>query len=435
VLTTDATGAAVSSVLPAGVYKIKESKAPVGYLRSPLEETFIINPYPLPGESLLLEFNYEFVNMKLDMALIKYEMIYRNITYAEAVDLLAAMAGTCPSCKIVTTDFLDAPAGTADATIVHIIKPLDMVNFELLDENKNPFVPPISGSTNSDGWLVFSYEQIDASKTYYLREIAPPPGYRPILGDIPVRIGDYTSRPNFNGSIIVPVANLMQLGQISLSKYNRPANEGMAGVEFTLTYPDGVTKSVKLTDANGYIIWPDLAFGTYTLQETATIPGYELDPTVHTVVINTATPHKYIVAYNDQIKRPIEVIKVDRDTQVFIPGAKFALYLIKDDLSSFVMESVTDPVTGNEMFHDVVYGEYWLKETKAPPGYRMNETWQHVVIDENSLPLISFTVEDSPIDENLPDTGTLGALGYLLGGITLLAAGFWFSKRWAKKEL
>ncbi len=44
VLTTDATGAAVSSVLPAGVYKIKESKAPVGYLRSPLEETFIINP-------------------------------------------------------------------------------------------------------------------------------------------------------------------------------------------------------------------------------------------------------------------------------------------------------------------------------------------------------------------------------------------------------
>ena len=65
----------------------------------------------------------------------------------------------------------------------------------------------------------------------------------------------------------------------------------------------------------------------------------------------------------------------------------------------------------------------------------MNEEWLHVVIDENSLPLISFTVEDSPIDENLPDTGTLGTLGYLLAGTLLLAAGFWFSKRWANKEL
>jgi len=342
------------------------------------------------------------------------------------------MAGTCPDCKIVTTDFQDAPDTTPPNTIVHVIKPLNMANFALLDENKNQ----LETGLTADGWLSFSYAQIDQTKTYYLRELAAPPGYRPILGDIPVRIADYTSRPGFNGRIIVPIENKLQLGQISLSKYNRPAQEGLAGIEFTLTYPDGVTTSVKLTDNNGYIIWPNLAFGTYTLQETATIPGYILDPTVHTVVINADTPHKYIVAYNDQIKRDIMVIKVKRGTNPpeFLPGAKFALYLTKNDLSSFVMESVTDPITGNEMFYDVVYGEYWLKETKAPPGYRMNEEWQHVVIDETQPALISFTVKDSPIDEILPDTGTLGALGYLFGGIALLAAGFWFSKRWAKNH-
>lgn len=427
-LTTNEFGVATSSVLPAGVYKIKETKAPVGYARSPLEETFVINPYPLPGEPLLLEFSYEFINLKLDLALRKYEMLHRNVTYTEAVDLLAAIGASCPDCKIVTTDFQDAPDTTPPNTIVHVIKPLNMANFALLDENETQLETGIT----ADGWLSFSYAQIDQTKTYYLRELTPPAGYRRIFGDIPVRIGDYTSRPGFDGRIIVPVENLMQLGQISLSKYNRPANEAMAGIEFTLTYPDGVTKSVKLTDENGYIVWTNLTFGTYTLQETATIPGYELDPTIHTIEINADNPHKYIVVYNDQIKRDIEVIKVDRDTLDFIPGAKFALYLTKNDLSSFVMESVTDPVTGNEMFYDVVYGQYWLKETKAPPGYRMNEEWQHVVIDENSLPLISFTVEDSPIDEALPETGTLGALGYLLAGIALLAAGFWFSKRWAK---
>ena len=267
--------------------------------------------------------------------------------------------------------------------------------------------------------------------------MSTPTGYRPILNDIPVRIGDYISDPNFYGRIRIPVENKLQLGQISLSKYNRPANEGLAGIEFTLTYPDGVTTSVKYTDSNGYIVWPNLTVGTYTVQETATIPGYILDPTVHTVVINADTPHKYIVAYNDQIRCPIQVIKVvyGSNPPEFLPGAKFALYTIKNDLGSFVMESVTDPVTGYEMFNDVVYGEYWLKEIKAPPGYRMNETWQHVVIDENSLPLISFTVEDSPIGENLPDTGTFGSLGYLLAGTALLAAGYWFSKRWTKKEL
>ena len=93
------------------------------------------------------------------------------------------------------------------------------------------------------------------------------------------------------------------------------------------------------TDEYGYIVWSNLLFGTYTLQETATIPGFRLDPTIHTIVIDADNPHIYIVKYNHQ---------------------------------------------------------------RA---------------------------------EDLPDTGTLGALGYLLGGITLLAAGFWFSKRWAKKEL
>ena len=435
VITTGADGIAVSSILPAGVYKIKETKAPLGYYLLPQEEIFVINPYPLPGEPTFLEFSYEFPNLRLNLSLIKYEMMHRNVTFAEALDLLAAMAESCPNCRILTTDFHDVPFPAPDDIIVHIIRPLE-AEFELLDENKQSFVPPITGTTDTDGWLYFDYNNIDETKTYYLRELTAPPGYRPILGDIPVRIADYTSRPGFNGRIIVPIENKLQLGQISLSKYNRPAQEGLAGIEFTLTYPDGVTTSVKLTDNNGYIIWPNLAFGTYTLQETATIPGYILDPTVHTVVINADTPHKYIVAYNDQIKRDIMVIKVKRGTNPpeFLPGAKFALYLTKNDLSSFVMESVTDPITGNEMFYDVVYGEYWLKETKAPPGYRMNEEWQHVVIDETQPALISFTVKDSPIDEILPDTGTLGALGYLFGGIALLAAGFWFSKRWAKNH-
>jgi LPXTG-motif cell wall-anchored protein len=92
-------------------------------------------------------------------------------------------------------------------------------------------------------------------------------------------------------------------------------------------------------------------------------------------------------------------------------------------------------VTDYEIFKDVVYGEYWLKETKAPPGYRMNEEWKHVVIDETQPALISYTVEDSPIGEDLPRTGTFSALGYLFAGLALLAAGFWFSKRWVNKEL
>lgn len=359
--------------------------------------------------------------------------MHRNVTYAEAEELLAAMAGACPTCKIVTLDFYDLPPFPLPPTVlVHIIKPLDMAQFALLDENKNQ----LETGLTADGWLTFSYNQIDDSKTYYLRELVPPVGYRPILNDITIRIADYTSQPFFEGQIIIPIENKLKVGQISLSKYTEPALQGLGGIEFTLTYPDNVTTSVKETDDNGYIVWPDLAFGTYTIRETKTKPGYVPDETVYTVEISDTTPHQYVVIYN-KTKRDVLVAKVERGTEPpkFLFGAKFALYTIKDDPGSFVMESVTDPETGHEMFYNILYGEYWVKETKAPPGYRLNETWQHVVINESQGLIISFTVEDSPISEDLPDTGTFSALAYLIGGMALLAVGFWFSKRWAKKEL
>ena len=61
------------------------------------QKTFVINPIPY-WEPLLLEFSYEFINYKLDMALRKYEMLHRNVTYAEAVDLWRRWR-SCPTVR------------------------------------------------------------------------------------------------------------------------------------------------------------------------------------------------------------------------------------------------------------------------------------------------------------------------------------------------
>lgn len=61
------------------------------------------------------------------------------------------------------------------------------------------------------------------------------------------------------------------------------ADEFLEGVEFELTGPDGY-KAVVKTDADGKLVFKGLPAGTYTLTETAPLPGYnKIDPMTVTI--------------------------------------------------------------------------------------------------------------------------------------------------------
>ncbi len=83
-------------------------------------------------------------------------------------------------------------------------------------------------------------------------------------------------------------ASLRRNGSISITKINGSGNR-LAGAEFTLFAEDGVTIVKRgVTDSQGTLVLKVIPDGRYILRETAVPAGYNLDTTVHEVVVSTA---------------------------------------------------------------------------------------------------------------------------------------------------
>jgi len=96
------------------------------------------------------------------------------------------------------------------------------------------------------------------------------------------------------------------------------------------------------------------------------------------------------------------------------------------------------PVTGLEVIEEsgadgivrftrLPYGTYYVKEVYVPDGFRISEVITTVVIPVDST--FELIITNYRIGEDLPVTGTLGALIFLGVGVLLIAAGIFFAKR------
>ena len=142
--------------------------------------------------------------------------------------------------------------------------------------------------------------------------------------------------------------------------------------------------------------------GTYFVKETKTIAGYKLDPTIHYVTINQYG--QVLVNHNDASKTPadkrnndseyygqkgylynwpedpslctIEIKKVD-ETGEPLNGALFALYASEQDAQSNAnpLSHTTSgtPTNGMAYFYDLDEGSYYIRETAAPSGYKLDD--------------------------------------------------------------
>ena len=78
-------------------------------------------------------------------------------------------------------------------------------------------------------------------------------------------------------------------------------------------------------------------------------------------------------------------------------------------------------------FTRLPYGTYYVKEVYVPDGFRISEVITTVVIPVDST--FELIITNYRIGEDLPVTGTLGALIFLGVGVLLIAAGIFFAKR------
>ena len=198
---------------------------------------------------------------------------------------------------------------------------------------------------------------------------------------------------NNNGSEFVYTYNepkvLEQSLDLNIVKKEKNKDYAIEGAVFEHTLPDGTTETVT-TDANGTCKFKALGYGQHKIREVSVPDEYTVNEGIVTFTVakdnkitldsNTAADNsmQFVVQPNGTASLIVEdtlapytlkVTKVNEKGKT-LEGAEFTIYTDKDcrtELAKIVTDSngvaTTDPLT--------VEKKYYLKETKAPQGYRI----------------------------------------------------------------
>ena len=274
--------------------------------------------------------------------------------------------------------------------------------------------------------------EVDAG-TYYVKEITAPKGYALDTNSYPLTVtagntavGRYTDMP-----ISDPVALLIK--KVDADTGNPVATGGgtLEGAEFTVKFyagdhPDNVDPAtngatptrtwVLRTDSDGYCDLSDaykvsgddfyrmsngdvtLPLGVVTMQETKAPTGYTINPEVFVRKIS-ANAGGLVQSFNPPtvqekvIQGKVKVIKTDGETVTLIQGAEFTIYNKADDS---VVTTLTTGRDGTAITGDIPYGEYYMKETRAPEGYLKTDEVYDINITENAK-IYEFNIENKSV--------------------------------------
>ncbi|WP_254798840.1 collagen binding domain-containing protein, partial [Bacillus sp. L27] len=188
------------------------------------------------------------------------------------------------------------------------------------------------------------------------------------------------------------VENAKELGSLQVIKKDAESGKVLSDAEFRLKNENGqVVGEAKTTNKDGVVKFENLVPGKYTLEETKAPEGYKaVEVTVEVNVVANEVVKQEVM--NEKLTGQFEVVKVDaNDKTKLLSGAEFAVY--KDGKK--VAELKTDE-SGKVMSPKLPLGEYTVKETKAPEGYKLsNKEWKVTIQNENEI--VKLEVENEKI--------------------------------------
>lgn len=156
----------------------------------------------------------------------------------------------------------------------------------------------------------------------------------------------------------------------------------------------------------------------------------ENPPTGYTASVTGSRADGFVVT-NTRILATAILHKTDPDG-TGIPGATYELF----SAAGTSLGTMTTGPDGKAAFPQLPAGDYYLVETKAPPGYRLATGQEDFSVTASGD--VNVTLVDHQIIEEFPATGTLGALPFQIGGAALLlvaALTRWRSQRRSLNDL
>lgn len=281
------------------------------------------------------------------------------------------------------------------------------------------------------------------AKTYYLKETKAGKGYA-----LDKKV--YSVSVTSGKTEVYKVKDIPQSDQVGILLKKRDKETGqdvpqrdahLENAEFTVKYykgdyAEGVDPAtqgatpertwVLKTDENGFTYYddsfkvsgdalyyssdgnPSIPVGTVTMQETKAPEGYKLNDELFVIKLKIGGTNEILNTYQEPIvpeqviKGKIRIAKKDKDTGkvIQVAGTVFDIYY-----DGKVVSSMTTDETGYAVSEPLAYGEYVIKEAKAPYNYLLNGTSIPFEIkksevtseDEDGDAYIVVTMEDTRV--------------------------------------
>lgn len=255
--------------------------------------------------------------------------------------------------------------------------------------------------------------------TYYLEEVNTPAGL--IAGeDIVVSVTDQSQKP----IIDLEVTNKLNTDSLSFTKTDG-AGKGLAGAVFKLklveesgTAYSTVKQRYAISDDKGRVSFEDVPYGVYELTEVIAPEGYVRSNETYYVSIGGAVAEdKKIVSVpaiwaNSRTEKEFTIEKVSADGGEPLNGAVFQV--LDEDNNPIENKIIT--TNGGSGKITLPLGKYYLKETVAPEGYKLNEELIPFEVTTNGRNTVTV--------KNTPKTGSLTIQKADKDGKPLLGAEF-----------
>lgn len=198
--------------------------------------------------------------------------------------------------------------------------------------------------------------------TYTFREILAPSGYA--LNEAETRF-TVDEQGNVTG-------NTMLRDDYTRVQLRKQDENGapLSGVEFALVTETGMRLTTAVSDANGLVTFEKIPYGRYTVEETQPLPGY-FKAAVHvrlTVDGTFVNPNEPLETVTNTPMR-LAYKKVDTSGRP-LAGVEFSLI---NAATNVVTEVATSDENGEFIFRHIDYGDWIIRETAAPNGYRRME--------------------------------------------------------------
>jgi len=354
-VTTDVNGAAASRELCLGKYVVKEVTAPHGTVLN--DETYTVELAYAGQEVSLTSTSQEIFNARQKVNISLAKIMETNNDYGVNGNLGAVTFGLYAGEDIISADGTMIPADG----LIEMITVSEDGTAEM--KTDLPFGSYYVKELETDGKYVLDETKYEFSFAYAGQEI----------GTVEIALHDGK-----------PIENKLIYGSISgrkVSDYGNGLGGAVIGIfkadetEFSLDTAINTTASAD----DGSFTFENVPYGSWIVREIESPEGYLLSEEAFAVNIGEAGQVVEITLTNNAIRGNITLTKVDAEyPENKLTGAVFEVYRDGE-----LVGAMTEVEAGVYGMNDLKYGEYVIKETVAPEGFRLDEGEYHVFIEED----------------------------------------------------